>query len=112
MIQYLAAVFCDQNQVLDPDADAVFRKIDPRFNGENLSWLNDVLIDGRDVAGFVIFDTDGMPCSVGEIVSVPFFFYLSPAGVVHIAHPGTWPGGVNSSLLGLADNFIYFSGLV
>ena len=55
VVEYFASVFRDEHNVFDTDADPLIRQINSRLYREALSWFDDVFIDGRYIAEFVVF---------------------------------------------------------
>lgn len=78
MIQHFAAIFRNQYQILNPYPQILLRQIDARFHREALAHFDDILVHGRYIWKFMIFQADGMACPVGKVFSISFFFYIIP----------------------------------
>ena len=108
MVEDLAAGFGDEDQVFDADADAFLGEVDAGFYGEALAGLNEGLVDGGDVAGFVDLQADGVAGAVGELGAVALPGDVVPGGLVYVAHAVAGLGGGNAPAVGFFDDLINF----
>ncbi len=72
MVQHLAAVLGDEDQIFDPDAELA-GKVDARLDGEAHARGDNILVHRRDVTGLVVFQTNEVAQAVVEVGAIAGF---------------------------------------